>query len=199
MKKLIISIVMTILCVVFVSAQSEQAYINFENQSGDAMSINIYQSLCTNLWYILSISLQIAGALVALCNSIFITRKSILLSFKATSVLVKDNNSNTLSDITVAIKERFKQAYTNTFAFIYLAVGYISAIFANKNSENVFITICVVILTILLLLFAYGCIHLLLTCDKVTRNITIDECQKLGIKADRENIPNSDIDKLFQG
>ncbi len=41
MKKLIISIVMTILCVVFVSAQSEQAYINFENKSGYTMTLKI--------------------------------------------------------------------------------------------------------------------------------------------------------------
>ncbi|MCD8295970.1 MAG: hypothetical protein LUC88_00190, partial [Prevotella sp.] len=73
--------------------------------------------------YVLSIALQLTGALVVLIMNFRVKRTSIIKSFNVKATIIVNGNTREVRDLRPAIRERFKISYTNGFAFLYLFGG----------------------------------------------------------------------------
>ncbi len=149
----------------------------------------------SSFMYILSIALQLAGASVVLIMNV--KRAYIIKSFKAKPTIILDTDAHKVSDLSPAIKERFKTSYTNIFAFAYLVGGYFLSIFGEKNASNLFIVTYVTIFTLILFGIYRVLIPLLLRQNKVTRKVTEEELKKLNVEPDMESISKQEVDDLF--
>lgn len=147
--------------------------------------------------YAVSISLQVAGALMLMINSISTKRKRVIQRFAGHSLIYRDNNTNEITYDEKVFKDTYKEAYLSKCAFLYIAMGYFMGIFATIDSEKkVLVAIGVVVLTIAFLALAYLVVFLILQYNKeVNKKITNEELKTFGIEPHIENISNDQIKK----
>ena len=148
--------------------------------------------------YILSVSLQVAGALLLMLNVLSTKREKVIHRFVGKGLLSRDNNTNTISYDQNALKAVFQEAYLSKFAFAYISMGYLSGVFGTIASEykNIIAT-AIVAVTALLILLSYLAVYLILKFSKkVNREISNEELISLGIEPDIENIPNEEISRI---
>ena len=152
-----------------------------------------------NWAYIISLSFQLSGSLVVLIYNIGISRASIIKSFRSTAVIARDGETNEISDVTNAIKDRFRQAYVNSAAFVQLLVGYFVGLFAEKTDTEICSVLCAIaISTLVLLCLSLLIVRLCMRRDKVTRNITDEELKSYDIKPDIESLSKKEVDDIFE-
>lgn len=149
--------------------------------------------------YVLSVSLQVAGALMLMINSLSTKRAKVIQRFAGHTLIWRDNNTNEISYDEEVFKDTYKEAYLSKFAFLYIAMGYFMGIFAIIDVESkVMIAVGVVILTIAFIVLAYLVVRLILKYNKkITCKITNEELEELGIEPDIENISNDEIEKMW--
>ena len=71
--------------------------------------------------YILSISFQVAGALLLMVNALSTRRDRVIHRFASHSLIYRDNNTGELEYDKEALKGAFKEAYLSKFAFAEIA------------------------------------------------------------------------------
>ena len=148
--------------------------------------------------YCISVALQLAGALILL-SSTSTKRDVIIASFANKSFISRNGDTKEISDISKEYKERFRQAYINRAAFLYLTLGYLSGIFAEKGTDDAKITlgIVIVVAATLMLLVKIMVEKVLLKQKKVVMAITNEDLERLGIEPDMESISKEDIENIF--
>ena len=148
--------------------------------------------------YILSVSLQVAGALLLMLNVLSTKREKVIRRFVGKGLLCRDNNTNAISYDQNALKAVFQEAYLSKFAFAYIIMGYLFGVFGTIASEyrNIIAT-AIVAATALLILLSYLVVYLILKFSKkVNREISNEELISLGIEPDIENISNEEINRI---
>lgn len=149
--------------------------------------------------YILSISFQLAGALLLMVNVLSTKRDKVIRRFVGRGTLYRDNNTNEISYDKNALKDTFKDAYLSKLAFLYIAVGYFMGVFGSVNGYCKMITaITIIIATALLILLSHLAVYFILKFSKkVNRELSNEELTALGIEPDIENISNEEIGRFF--
>ena len=148
--------------------------------------------------YYISVALQLAGALVLL-SSISTKRDDIIKTFATKSFISRNGNTNEISDISKAYRERIRQAYINRGAFLYLTLGYLGGVVGEKSEDTSCMKIfIVIIITAILLILARIIIDgVLMKCGKVIAPITNEDLERLGIEPDMESLSDRDINRIF--
>jgi len=148
--------------------------------------------------YILSVSFQIAGALLLMLNVLSAKREKVIRRFAGKGLLYRDNNTNTISYDQNALKDVFREAYLSKFSLAYIIMGYLFGVFSTIASEykNI-IAMAIVAATALLILLSYLVVYLILKFSKrVNQEISNEELISLGIEPDIENISNEEISRI---
>ena len=89
------------------------------------------------LCYGVSLSLELAGAIILLINFLGNTKKIVILTyFPGSNVAERKNDEIILKKN--KLQERARNVYMNRTAFIYIIIGYISGIWSNMGKTNKF-------------------------------------------------------------
>jgi hypothetical protein len=142
--------------------------------------------------YIVSISFQLAGALLLLLFIMSTKRRKVIMRFLSNGFISRDGNTNELNYKEDAFKNHFSEAYLAKCSFFYIVVGYLTGVFGLNSSENIFcsfilILICTFLFIIITLLF----VKTIMKYKKgINIKITYDELIELGLSPDIASIPN---------
>ncbi len=83
------------------------------------------------LCYIVSISLQLAGALMLIVFAFSTKRENVIRAFARSHMITLDGNTRELSYNHKAFIETYKTAYYTKISVIFISVGYLLGIFGN--------------------------------------------------------------------
>ena len=105
--------------------------------------------------YVISISLQMAGALLLMVNSLSTKREDAIKKFFNHTITELDGNTNEVKYNEEEFKDTFKQIYLTIFSFIYICFGYILGIFGNiENANKLCVLVKIILLTVCLIIIA---------------------------------------------
>lgn len=152
-----------------------------------------------SIWlYILSISLQVSGALLLMKYSLSTHRKQVIKRFINKNIIIKDFDGKINYDKD-ELKETFKISYLNKFSFAFIALGYLINIFGDiDNSYLPAIFIGIIIFTMLFMLLAYFIVFIIIKYSKkVNRNLTEEEMLEYKIYPNLSSTSKNDIDEMF--
>lgn len=148
--------------------------------------------------YVISISLQVAGSLLLMMNSLSTNRKKVIQRFAGKGIISRDNNTKMIDYNKIAFKEIYKDAYLTKISFAFIAFGYFLSVFGSAEDINkMYLAVYIAIITIAIMLIAYWVVNLILKhSKKVNKDINNDELETIGIEPDFQNISNKEINKL---
>lgn len=149
--------------------------------------------------YILSLSFQVAGALLLLFFAKSTKRENVVRNFVGNGIIKIDNNTMELDYDTNAFKENYRVAYLNKFAFLYIAIGYILGVFGCIEwKSKIVVAILIIFGTIIIMVITYACVNCLIKYLKDSnKKITNEELMKFGIKPNIGTISFDKIDAFF--
>ena len=149
--------------------------------------------------YVISISLQVAGSLLLMINTLSTNRKKVIQRFVGKGIISRDNNTKMIYYNKAAFKEIYKETYLTKISFAFIALGYFLSVFGSAEDINkIYLAFYIVIITILIMLIAYFVVNQILKhSKKVNKDINNDELETTSIGPGFENIPNEEIDNLF--
>lgn len=106
------------------------------------------------MMYILSVSLQVAGALILLLWACGNTKERIKDKYyPEIRTAERDKDENITMDVKI-IRKCASAIYMNRFSFLYIALGYYVAVFGNVGDRKTVIAVSVLGVTIVLMIFA---------------------------------------------
>lgn len=151
------------------------------------------------LIYIISISFQVAGALLLVVYFISTKRKAVIKKFAGNGTIHLDNNTQELTYNEKAFFDEYKMAYIQRLSFVYILAGYLSGVFGSLSESircRVIALVIIAILSLALMFFSNKGVELYVRKKNKAFKITNDELKELGIKPDSESISNSQLDKI---
>ena len=149
--------------------------------------------------YIISISLQLAGALLLMIFVLSTKREKVIQRFAGNGIIARDNNTNEILYNEKAFKDSFKNAYLNKCSFAFIALGYFMGVFGAINYNTALVGILIVLCTGLIMGATYLIVNQIVSHSKViNKKITNEELSLAGVEPDIEDIPNDEIAKLFE-
>lgn len=136
--------------------------------------IIIYGLSLKNVWYILAISFQLAGALLLICHYMRNTEKQIKGSYFSQDAIVKTENGK-VKLRKEKVRTKAEEIYINRIAFAYIAIGYFIGIFGDIEDRNRgLIVFLIAIMTILLMTIGLKCQRRIAN-KKFQNDLEIDE------------------------
>lgn len=150
-----------------------------------------------NIIYILSISFQIAGALLLLVYSTSAKRESIIRRFVGKGFLTRQGDKVEYNQD--AYEKEYFLTYSNKLSFGYIAGGYLLNVFGDtENACKWFVVICILLLTPLIMFFSLKGISFLVSYLKKNDKITNEDLKVFDIKPDMEYMTSEDVDQLLE-
>lgn len=150
-----------------------------------------------NIFYIISISLQIAGALLLLVYSTSAKRESIIRRFVGKGLLTRQGDKVEYNQ--EAYKNEYVRAYLNKFSFGYIAGGYLLNVFGDtENACKWLVVICILLLTPLIMFFSLKGISFLVSYLKRNDKITNEDLKAFDIKPDMEYMTSEESSQLWK-
>lgn len=146
--------------------------------------------------YIISISCQLAGAIILLFGSLSTNRPEVIKRFSKIGLVFVDENTGEVSNDTDAFTDEFQKAFLNRSAFLLLAIGYLFGIWGEEGS---ICKCCITLLVILITALIAGSIWLIskrFAKNKGEKKITKEEIEKIGAISIR-NLSNNEIDNII--
>lgn len=150
--------------------------------------------------YILSISFQVAGALLLMTNVLSTRRDNVIRRFIGNSIIIRDNNTGKLEYDHNSLYNTFREAYLSRCAFVEIIIGYLIGIFSKNEgvSNKLLYAGAVILITILLIFLSKFIVSIIITRNKnVNRVITNEELNSLNLHPTIENLSMDDIDSIF--
>lgn len=132
--------------------------------------------------YVISISLQVTGAILLLLFNMSCNRDKVIQKFveERGSVIGIDDKIN--YDLK-SLKAQFEVAYINKMSFLYIALGYLLGIFSEIiDTKKRYIFICVTVATLILIIVSKKIAEKLTTShDDSFFTITREDIDKTGV------------------
>ena len=150
--------------------------------------------------YIISISLQLAGALLVLFFAVSTKRQAVIKSFAgASGIISRDNDTMQIQYSHDSFKETYRTAYLSKCAFVFIALGYFLGVFGSIEWKyKIVVGIMIILLTAIIMCITYWSVdYLVKHSDRVNEEITNEELEQLGIEPDMENVSVEDIEGFF--
>lgn len=151
------------------------------------------------LLYIISISLQISGALLLMLFSLSTNRKKVIKNFINKDIITKDSDER-IDYNKEELKETFKTAYLNKFSFGFIALGYLIGVIGEIDySYKLVIILGIIIFTLIFMILAYLIVHFIMKYSKeVNKELTEEEMIAYNIDPTITMVTQNDIDELFK-
>lgn len=150
------------------------------------------------LLYIISVSLQIAGALILIVFAISARRENVIRIFAKSNMILRDGNTKKLLYNHYTFIDTYKTTYYSKISVFFIAVGYIIGVFGENRSDKKFVVaITISAMTIGLIFLSWLCVKLLAKQDIVQRKITSEELEEIGVEPNMESLSNEQIEALF--
>lgn len=147
--------------------------------------------------YVISIALQVSGALLLMIFSISTKREKIIKRFINKDIVTEQGSS--ISYNKEEFKETFRNAYLNIFSFGYIALGYLISVFGETNNDKWLLILYITLFAIFFMSLAYFIIFLIMKkSSKVNKELTLAELEKINVPSTINFMTNEDIDKLFE-
>lgn len=148
--------------------------------------------------YIISIAFQLSGALLLMIFSLSTKRERVVKKFINKNIIIQ-NYDETLHYDKSELKETFKIAYLNKCSFLFIALGYLIGVMGEMDNCNILdVMIKIVILTGVLMIFAYFIVYQIIKhAKKVNTILTKEEMTKYSIVPNIEMATEKDIDDLL--
>lgn len=148
--------------------------------------------------YIVSISLQVAGALLLMFFSLSTKRKQVIGRFVNKNLVIRDSDEKLKYD-TEELKNTFRIAYLNKFSFGFIASGYLLGIYGNlKDTNLLFVMVGVILGSVVLMLIAYFSTSLILHFSKsIKQPLTEAELTKYGLEPNMTIASSKEIDEMW--
>ena len=150
--------------------------------------------------YIISISLQVAGALLLVAYAISTKREDVIRRFAGKGILYRDNETNKITYNEEAFFQEYKMAYIGKLSFIYILSGYLLGVWGELNKSDSFkdlALIFIAILSLIIMLISNECVEFYITKTNKASEITNNELQEIGIEPDIQNITSEEIEEMF--
>lgn len=152
---------------------------------------------CTVVCYIISIALQVAGALMLIIFSLSTKRKDIIKSFVNSHIIVRDGNTKELSYNHEVFIDSVISAYYSKVSVGYIAAGYIVGIFGDRGDVNRWIVAGItVLITVVLILCTRFTIEKLVKIYRIAP-ISNEEIESIGAEPDMESMSDEMIDEAL--
>lgn len=151
------------------------------------------------LIYLLSLSLQVSGALILILFCWGDTERRVLNTIYSGSSIVHRDDDNTVIISKEMFSKAHKEVLLNRIAFILIALGYLMSIFGTSDGVIHWVGFVIVLLTsgILVGLGVLSAYMIARICNKQDRRYEFEDfCSKLEKMVDTNAI-SSDIDALF--
>lgn len=150
--------------------------------------------------YIISISLQVAGALLLLRYATSTKRLDVIRSFGGNGIITGNEEEKEISYNHDAFKETYRTAYLSKVAFVFIALGYFFGVFGVIEWESkIAVGATIVVVTYLLMKSTYWCVGKIIdTKDSVNKEITYEELKEAGVKPDLAEVTSNEIKKMFE-
>lgn len=134
----------------------------------------------------LSISLQLSGALILLLWCFSKVSNNVLDMCFPGVVFAKRNENGELYIAKEMIRQKVKTIFLNVWAFIYIALGYLTSVFAENDMDQPWYKlILIVAMTALFLVIAYfASQYISAAWGKVDRILTEEEIEKYDIPSE---------------
>lgn len=150
--------------------------------------------------YAVSISLQVAGALLLMVNTLSVKRDNVILRFAGHNLITRNGNTKEIdynSDVLIAL---YQQAYLSKIAFMYIVVGYTLGVFGDIGTySKMLLAGLIVSFSAIFILISYKIVERIIKHSKqVNTKITNEDLERLGIEPDIETISNDEIDAMFK-
>ena len=150
-----------------------------------------------NILYIISISFQIAGALLLLSYSTFPKRETVIKRFIGKGLLTREGDIVKYNHD--AYKNEYFPVYLNKLSFGYIAGGYLLNIFGNiENACKWLVFICVLFSSALIMLVSIKGSSFLVKLLKANDRITNDDLKKFNIKPDVEYMTSEETIQIWE-
>lgn len=149
--------------------------------------------------YILSISLQVSGALLLMLFSLSTRRKQVVKRFISKNLVIRDSNEKLTYDVK-ELKNTFRIAYLNKFSFGFIAMGYLLGIYGDLNNANLLcVTIWVILGSLLLMAIAYILTSLILKFSKIAqRTLTEMELKQYDLEPNISMITPAEFEEEWR-
>ena len=153
--------------------------------------------MISNVLYVFSISLQVAGALLLVLFSISTNRKDVIKRFIGKRFVVQSGKEIDYNH--EEFINEYRNSYLNKLAFIYISIGYLIGIFADTNEQYLYlIFIFIILLTGFIMLLSVGVITKYVKCKKtINSKITSEELLKYNLEPNLQTITKEDIDSYW--
>lgn len=128
--------------------------------------------------YIISIALQLAGALILFKYSALSRRNDVIKRFVRSNPNTVENNY--LQYDKEEFRDEYRKTYLSKLSFAYIAAGYIIGIFAYISDGNRFVTmIIIIVLTAVIIITTYLGVNFFVNHSKnIEKTITAEEFKK---------------------
>ncbi len=150
--------------------------------------------------YIISISLQVAGALLLVAYGISTKRDDVIKKFSGNGIILRDNDTNEIFYNEKAFFQEYKMAYIGKLSFIYILSGYLLGVLGELKDTEIAKDIALIIIAVVSLLIMFASnkmVEILLSKSNKASKITNEDLERIGIEPDMQNIPSSEIEKMF--
>lgn len=150
-----------------------------------------------NIIYILSISFQIAGALLLLVYSTSAKRESIIRRFVGKGLLTRQGDKVEYNQD--AYEKEYFLTYSNKLSFGYIAFGYLVNVFGNiENACKGIVFISILLCTVLIMVVSIKGLSFFVKHFKEKDKITNDDLKTFDIKPDMDLMTSENVDQLFE-
>ena len=150
--------------------------------------------------YIISISLQVAGALLLIAYSVSTKRDDVIKRFSGKGIIHRDNNTNEISYNEKAFFQEYKMAYIGKLSFIYILSGYLLGVLGElkdtKASRDIALII-IAILSLVIMIISNKLVEVILSKSNKVSKITNEDLVRIGLEPDIENVSDSEIEKML--
>ena len=150
--------------------------------------------------YIFSISLQVAGALLLVAYGISTKRDDVIKKFSGNGIIRRDNDTNEIYYNEKAFFQEYKMAYIDKLSFIYILSGYLLGVLGELKDTEAAKDIALIIIAIVSLFIMFASnklVEVILSKSNKVSKITNEDLVRIGIEPDMQNIPSSEIEKMF--
>lgn len=152
---------------------------------------------CFNVIYILSVSFQIAGALLLFFYSISAKRESVIRRFVGKGLLTRQGDVVEYNQD--AYKKEYFLAYLNKISFALIAGGYLTNVFGSiENMCKALALVGVLLFTPLVMFLSIRVASFLVSHLKANDKITNKDLKDFDIKPDVDFITSEEIDQILE-
>lgn len=153
-----------------------------------------------NFFYIISVSFQIAGALLLVLFSISTKRDSVICRFVGNGIITKDGDSKILDYNENAYKEEYRRAFLNKYSFGCILLGYMLSIWGEiEDGSRLEASIYIALLSLIMILMSIGVSSLWVNFSKkCNRRIESDDLKRLKIEPSMETMSQQEVNDIIQ-